>query len=475
MNSFCRFTGFVVCVVSFAFGVDTLTPLRWARSLSEVTVSPKNFYDSPTYIVDWSESAFLCFDGNKMVIIGTAFGEVQKTAPGTKTGTVCKNSENGYVLTADDTITLMDSTLEKVWSKRVMDGVFVVDAVETADSGFAILGRIEDTTIMMIKTDKNLDTVWTRVIPYPDQHEFATPPGNYYSRIAQSAGGYVVCGTYLPYGQLGANGCVAKFSDSGVREWTKIAPGLTLYDMTGVENGVVMTGMMDLQLASERQTQDPGLGKELYFPVTGIAFVRMGPDGEILINKDLGGMETPSGGLNTANIGRMIGMFEDTFVIASYMYGELIGSNEPITKVSIIAVDSEGTRLWSKEYSGIGGSFVNAQFLSSGDLVILANDSLFYYSDIIIGVNNGKKCIKAVSQPPFFSVSRNRVSFTLQKESATDIILYTYKGELVRSVGMGRLALGRHEVSFTDVVKGSYIVRCIINGDKTVQESVVLY
>jgi hypothetical protein len=108
-------------------------------------------------------------------------------------------------------------------------------------TGLVAIGAVIDTNnhgrAYMIKTDYNLDTLWTRAYPHPDATTIPVPPTGSYSYCHLMAvrstpdGGYIAAGRYNP-GYLASytlRTFLLKTDSLGNKEWLKTYPG---YDRT---------------------------------------------------------------------------------------------------------------------------------------------------------------------------------------------------------------------------------------------------
>ena len=140
------------------YGFESLPRLRWVKAVNE-------FSSAPRYFLNFSEGTFLSAGGDKIDVVDAKNGTVKQTISGINMANGFTGStEKGYVAVGGNKITLLDSSLEISWSKPVLDGLTLASAVQTSDSGFIALGKTNDTTGLIIKTDRNLNIIWTRVV-----------------------------------------------------------------------------------------------------------------------------------------------------------------------------------------------------------------------------------------------------------------------------------------------------------------------
>jgi hypothetical protein len=129
-------------------------------------------------------------------------------------------------------------------------------------TGLLAIGAVIDTNnhgkAFMIKTDYNLDTLWTRAFPHPDAATYPVPPTGSYSYCHLMAvrstpdGGYIAAGRYNPNYLAGytLRTFLLKTDSLGNKEWMKTYPG---YDATyslevTQNNGYAFTAFGGFQL-----------------------------------------------------------------------------------------------------------------------------------------------------------------------------------------------------------------------------------
>lgn len=453
MNALRLSTVLIVSLVGLTYSLDTLPPLRWVKHVSETTINPK-------YVFDYSDDAFLCVDGSKMVVLSTIDGSVKKTVTGLKNNRISRSSSGGYVAVGNDTVTLINSALETVWSRRLSYGFSLVDAVQTADYGFVAIGTDVDTTVTIVRTNADLDTLWTRVVPNPIvENSGFLPPFISCLGIAETKEGYIACGTYCGEVCLWKNGWVYGYSRDGTKEWTRTFTGLDIYDMIPVEDGIVMTGELDLETEPSETVAD-ALGKRKRFPATAISFVHVGADGNILVDQSLG-----------SGRGKTIRKSGDAFVVTVHY----IMNFAPMTEWDIIlAANKNGEEMWSIEDTSNVMKLDIALPHSADALVVAARDSLYYYAPTVRTSGKNQTGAVAASKKIFSPISRNCVSFNLDKAAEVRLTLLTTDGRVLLDRNEGRLCAGQHSVNLGNPARGCYVLRLLINNRKIVQGRIVL-
>ncbi|HEX2957678.1 MAG TPA: T9SS type A sorting domain-containing protein [Chitinispirillaceae bacterium] len=428
------------------YGYDALPKLKWVKSSSEINISPSN-------ILDFSNKEFLCIDAGKINVISADDGSLKRTVSGFSMGNgITHSRENGYVAVGGNKITLLDSSLDILWSKPVLTGLSLASAVQTSDSGFAALGNVNDTTVLVIKAKRNLDTLWTRPVPLPG----STVSGFKGFKIVEVEGGYIACGTYCPYPCIWENAWVSKYSYSGEHEWTKIIERFSVYDMIPIDNGAVLTGILDSGAkSSQENSSNYSLAKTSRFVPKYAHFVHIGSDGNLL--QSLGFDE---------GWGNTVRKHLNTYIIATYFYS----ISTPQTWPTIIAIGENGTTKWSKTYSNSSKEHPVAQPLSCGDLVVSASDSIYYYSDAT-GFNHNDR----TSSIAEIMVMNKRLFYTIPVASYIDVVFYSLDGKMIYNNKKSLLPAGSHSLSLAGFTKGAYIAKVTSNVQRTMQKRVVIY
>jgi len=436
---------------SAGYSYAKLPPLKWVKSVTATTISPKN-------IIDVSESQFLCTDTKKIVVVNAGDGTLDTTISGFSNLTsIAKTFNNNFVIADGNKITVLSEALVTVWSKPILSSLTLAAVIQTNDSGFAAIGKVADST-RIIKTDKNGDTLWTRTIT----NSCTIMNG---IKIIEVDGGIIACGTCCTETCIWMNGWISKYTSAGSEVWTKVIVGFTIYDMIPVSNGAVLTGSMDLATdTSQSPPQIAGLAKKLRFPTTDIPFIHIGADGIFLVTTSFGGIDK--------NWGNTIRKFTDTFVMACYMFSYV---NPSLNWVQIIASDSAGVKKWSQQYNLTPQSSYTrpvAQPLPSGDLVVFASDSLYYYSDPT--EENGYTSRNESSSVSGFTfkVSQSSLCFTLKKKTQIQITLHTINGKMVQSFGKMLLPAGLHRYRLSGTTPGAYVLRIKYDAHYFVQKAV---
>lgn len=435
----------VICLYSVGFGYSRLPQLKWVKNINNTTIVPN-------YIIDFSAERFLCVDAGNIVVMNAADGTLAAKVTGfSKLASITKAIGDNFVIAEGNKITLLDSSLEAIWSKPILNNLSISHVIQTSDSGFAAIGKAADST-MIIKTDKKGDTLWTRSV----SNTCTVMNGK---RIIEVDGGFIAGGECCIEPCLWANGWIKKYSYTGTEGWTKIITGLTMYDMIPVSNGVVLTGSIDLGTDTMQPT---GLTKTLRFPDTHIPIINIDADGALLVNTSLSGLI----GLNWGNTVRKI---DSTFIFACYMSSY---ENPMLDRVMVNATNEAGKIKWQQQYSYL--SRYNrpiAQPLSTGDLVVFALDSLYYYSD-----PTSFRSTHQIGTPlirPNITIKQNRLFFTLDKTSQVQVTLHAMDGRIVHRFGEILLTSGQHSLTLPGIARGAYVLRLTYNRYGNVQKTIL--
>lgn len=432
------------------YGFESLPRLRWVKAVSE-------FSSTPQYFLNYSEGTFLKAGEGKIDVVDAKDGTVKQTISDIYMANGFTSSkENGYVAVGGNKITLLDSSLAISWSKPVLDGLTLASAVQTSDSGFIALGKTNDTTVLIIKTDRNLDTLWTKIIPpVKDDFDALSSPFMDCFKIfeieREAEGGYIASGTY--FGLLWENTWVFKYSYSGEREWTQIITGLDIYDMTPIEGiGVALAGKLD---SDADPTQNSALAKTARFVTQKASAFKLDAFGTLAKIADLN-----EGWVSTVR------EQANTFIIAFYFSSYVTSLEWPI--VSAIGVGAR--EKWSKSYPKPMNGKPIAQPLSSSDLVVFASDSIYYYSNATAVSHKS-----TISGKTGIRVTDNKLFYTLPRASSIEISLYSLDGKMIYNVKKGLQPVGEHSLLLSGLARGACIIRVKSNGQGVMQQRLVIY
>jgi hypothetical protein len=432
------------------YGFESLPRLRWVKAASE-------FSSAPQYFLNFSEGTFLSAGNGKIDVVDARDGTVKQTISGIymSNGFTC-SKENGYVAVGGNKITLLDYSLEISWSKPVLDGLTLASAVQTSDSGFIALGKTNDTTGLIIKTDRNLNIIWTRIIsnPFLEDDEYFPSPSLKCFRTAEIEGGYVACGTYFDL--LWENAWVFKITYKGEIEWSQVFDGLYLYDMIPVENGMALSGRLDSGAKpAQKISSNSSLAKTSRFVPLYASVFHLDADGNLLQILSMN-----EGWINTVR------KQTNTFIVASFFSSYTTSLTFPIVE----AIGEDGTTKWEKTYSNSTNGRPVAQPLSSNDLVVFASDSIYYYSNA-----TGVSQKSAISSKTGIRVTDNKLFYTLPNASFIEISLYSLNGKMICNVKKGLQPVGEHSLLLSELARGTCIIRVKSNGQEVIQQRAVIY
>jgi len=217
---------------------------------------------------------------------------------------------------------------------------------QTADSGYIITGKtasygagIHD--VYLIKTDVSGDTLWTRTYGGLD---FDIG----YSVQQTSDGGYVVAGTTNSFGPWSGNVYLVKTDSIGDTLWTRV------YGGSDADEGYCVQQTSDSGYIITGRTKSFGAGGE------DVYLIKTNANGDTLWTRTYGGLDF--------DIGYSVQQtFDDGYVIAGY------NSNNG-TGVYLIRTNASGDTLWTKTY-GDGAEIGFAMSKTSDNGYIIAGST----------------------------------------------------------------------------------------------------
>jgi hypothetical protein len=455
---------FLLSFSSFALSSDftSLPPLKWVKPIKDITVSPKSIFEV-------SGNSFLCNAGKNFALIDASDGSLIKTAA-VSAKVVGQTLEKGFIGLNANTLIVFNADFEQLWSKTIADSnVALVSAIQTSDSGYVAIGNVSLTDsagIQMIRINKNNAIVWTKRISSICINPQTTGElgGKNCSFVLEGNGGYFVCGKSIIVPNIWNDGWIAKYSDNGTEEWIKIIDGLTIFDFISVQEGIALTGNQDISLGKPGLLSETApmkiLGKRMYFPAIISPFFYFNAQGEKIASADIGRFGS--------NWGSSIRKFKDTFIAAIYSGPD---NKYPMAenKTSIIALNETGQKKWSKDYLVKSSTSPLAQPLSSGDLVVFALDSLYYYSTPTNAfVPTNKDGFSSQIKLASINVC-GRSHYFLNQSSRVAITLFAANGTMVRIIEAGPRQAGKHDFSISDLAPGAYVMKFQCNNQLMLQ------
>ncbi|MDO5577260.1 MAG: T9SS type A sorting domain-containing protein, partial [Fibrobacter sp.] len=364
--------------------------------------------------------------------------------------------------------------------------------ISSSDSGFVLIGvqsEIDPThamqysvgNISVIKTDKKGNTQWKQEVVEIDDYSTVVSG----IRVVEVDDGFIACGigcgSLLEDSDGAYNICyntkswVKKYSYTGTEIWSKVIDEFEVNDMIATSTGVVLTGIVDTTMAHggfltvlAKQSSITAMPHE---PVFFISMIKIdADDGAIMLEKLQYTGSRDSRGSTVREI-------DSTFIFACYMHDTIM----PYVKV--INTTQNGDTIWSKIYGvyvdGVDIDKINAtnpvaQPLSNGDLVVFANNSLYYYSDEVsfrkVYPTQSGKLLSSKN----ITVKENRISFTINKTSEVQAALYSVNGKTVYNLGKRVFQSGQNSFVIPSLSRGTYVLKLSHGRIETVQKTILL-
>lgn len=427
----------------FILGVP---PLKWVRSVKEIEIRPRDLFD-------YSKDAVLCTDFNQIVLLRKKDGTVIRKVTDIK-GILSETLDSGFAAAANgNCIILINHALEKVWSKTITDStVKLVSVSQTRDSGFIALGNNEtDINVHVIKTDKNGDTLWTRICSKPN----ADLLGYEGVGVCEVEDGYIVCRSYCLIPCKWQNALFTKYSMSGGEQWSGKFYGFTVTDMISMNgNSALFIGEHDDNAEPDLGGPEyPVLGKRQYFFPTSVYYLHLGANGKVINNRSL---EEGS----AKSWGNSIKLNNGNSIVAGFVSSPT-PIMPPMNEVQIFEVTDEGTSKTIVEYSIPGSSTANPIALPflSGELLVYTKDSLYYYEKPTkIQTNPVESHSGHIKQISFISENKT-INYSLTCPLKLKIDLLSFDGRFIRSVDQGIKNAGSHTLPTTGLSSGIYFLR----------------
>ena len=250
-----------------------------------------------------------------------------------------QTNDNGFIITgyirdnywADSTDVYLvkinengDTTWTKTYFKKNTND-YGVSVLQTNDNGFMILGETinsyeETEDIVLINTDINGDTLWTRTYGGTD-----TDYGR--SIVETNDNGYIICGSTYSFGSGGYDVYIIKIDSTGNQQWYKTYGGI--YNDAGEsiyktnDDGYIITGYSS--------NNDFSSGADLYL-------IKIDEAGDTLWTRTYGGSQSDRGNSvrQTSDNGYIICGYtysfgngnSDVYLIKTNANGESTGINE---------------------------------------------------------------------------------------------------------------------------------------------------
>jgi|GEM_PF-3516271 len=229
-----------------------------------------------------------------------------------------QTADSGYILTgsyADDLVLIKtDSQGDTLWTRTypMAQGGCLRSVIQTTDGGYAMTGNVGFQPVLM-KTDSNGNLEWVTLFG------LATGKGN--DLLQSNDGGYVITGSYISV--IFSNIFIAKTDSSGTMLWVKT---------TG--------NFLNENVSCIKQTSDQGFviagSAEIIITYGNMLLIKTDSAGDILWSK---AYVEPS--VNTSA----------TMVLQTGDGGYIFSGSSDSCMLCVVKTDSAGTLLWSKYYN----------------------------------------------------------------------------------------------------------------------------
>ena len=285
---------------------------------------------------------------------------------------VLETSDGGFVLggetfsfgagASDAWLIRTDENGDTLWTKTYGDGGGSYESLnavnETDDGGYIMTGRVFAggvTDMLLIRTDENGDTLWTRTYG-----SFDTDSG--YDVLQTPDGGFIVCGTTRSYHTgFGSSVWLFRTDADGDSLWSKTYGGSSYQEGSAVnlgpDDGFIVTGSYN---DGGSQSGDVWL-------------LRTDAQGDTLWTRRYGGEGTQQGSavLNTSDGG---------FVLSASDFGATAGG------LWLVRTDEDGENLWIATFDGVvdnagsldetaDGGFILTGSTIDGELLLIRTDA----------------------------------------------------------------------------------------------------
>jgi len=382
---------------------------------------------------------------------------------------VQQSSDGGYIIAGetysygagegDFWLLKTNANGDSLWSNTFggSDRDYAKSVQQTTDGGYIIAGYTycygAGFDILLIKTDENGDSLWTRTFGGGLDDE---------ANSAQQTfdGGYIIAGETKSYGSGGYDFWLIKTDENGNEIWNETFGG------SGSE-----------QAKSVQQTSDGGFVIAGYTTSYGaglsdVWLIKTDENGNEIWNSTFGGSdyENARSVQQTTNGGYII-----TGYTKSYGEGE--------ADFWLIKTNANGDSLWSKTFGGIECDDAYSVQQTSEDGYIIAGQTYSFgtgESDIWLIKLEGQVGVEDNSIPISINLHQNHpnpfnpttsISFSIPEESAVDISVYNIKGQKVKSLVKDSFESGNHSVVWNSkddtgksVSSGVYFFKLNLNG-----------
>lgn len=436
----------IILLLSFfpvCYGFESLPPTKWVKPLKEINMVP-------IHLTEYSSGYFIMVDSTKIVVVDSHLGQVIRTVSGfSQINSIEKVADGGFIISDLDKIVLLNDSLEVVWSKSIIGGqtVTMKSANQTSDSGFIALAEIWRSIVKIIKTDRNGDTLWSR-----SKGDSLNMEAYYGTGVVEAGGKYIACGDYCLGACLGMPGWISAYSPDGNEIWSKSKPAFTIHNIQVLNDGVVMTGSTEngSQPFTDIINNSEAMRKIKWFPATDLFLVQLGADGKVELDT--------SYTFNKYSYGKSIAKVKNTYLVSGFTgtYDFSTGEKEQI----VFNTDLEGKSLWTKKYNVKREIPALVKVLSSGELIVAAGDSIYFYENVSVSGFPDKRPMK----PEVDIVQTGmmgKITYTLGNSSFVTINLLNLNGRKVKILEKRFVHAGMHSLSIENCSPGNYLIEII--------------
>ena len=351
----------------------------------------------------------------------------------------------------------VDSLGNEIWNKSYIgvNGFSTERVVETADSGFAVVGWTDDMDVFLFRADSLGDSVWTNT------YGGASNDQGYDLRQTPD-GGFMIAAMTESYGAGSWDAYIIRTDANGDTVWTRT------FGTSGYEEAFGIAPTHDghyLVAGSHINTNSD------------VWLIKIGLDGDTLWTKSVGqaaGNDVARGITATSDNG---------FLIAGKNYNTVDYHND----MYLLKVDAAGDTVWSYSYINNTHDEANVALQTeTGNIYLFGTRApssacsyrdywVFAFADAMDVPDDGREML-----PVGFSLSHNypnpfnpatTIEYTLPARSHVVIEIFNIMGQRVTTLVDGGLSAGQHKVIWAGrdqlgmpVASGIYLYR-LVAGD----------
>jgi hypothetical protein len=332
-----------------------------------------------------------------------------------------------------------DSVGNQLWEKDYTnpDGFSVEAAIETADSGFAVVGWTDTRDAFLFKADSAGDSVWAQLYD-GGSNDIA------YDIVQTDDGGYIIAGSTESYGAGYYDAYIIRTDSNGDTLWTRVYGGTSFDEARAItktnDGNYMITGFIVVPDSSYQ-----------------IFLIKIQDDGTILWTKNVG-----------TTVSEMaydiFATADDGFLIA----GRFNSSN---ANMYLLKVDAAGDTLWSYSHEHAASTSDEARYvhqMNTGEIYLIGTRGVSapgewrdYWVvkldealDVPHSDNNLFPSSPVLKQnyPNPFNPSTT-IEYTLQSRSNVTITLFDILGRKVKTIFDQTMPVGKHSVTWdgTDI------------------------